>query len=95
MVYTDTDLATLKAMLEETDDSARVLTDARLALLLTEATTLRDAAYQGALLKAHNDGVRMPDGTSVDSNRSYWLTVAASYRRNRGGPIPRADDVPL
>lgn len=74
-------LATLKTMLEETDENARMLTDERLELLLNEAGgDIRKAAYRGALLKSRCTGLTLPDGVSVESNREYWLTVARVYR---------------
>lgn len=71
----------LKTMLEEADDEARTLTDERLELLLQEADgDLRRAAYKGAILKARNSALRLPDGVTMESQREYWLTVARSYR---------------
>lgn len=76
-------LATLKTMLEETDENARLLTDERLELLLNEAGgDVCKAAYRGALLKSRCTGLTLPDGVSVESNREYWLTVARVYRGN-------------
>lgn len=79
---TDTEeLASLKTMLEETDDDARTLSDERLAMLLEEAGgDLRRAAYNGAILKARNTALRLPDGVTMESQREYWLTVARTYR---------------
>ena len=93
MTYTPDDMDELKAMLEETDESERALSDERLETLLSQAETLREAAYKGALFKAYNDGITLPDGMSTGSNRSYWLTVAAAYRTNHTGCVPRADDI--
>lgn len=74
---------TLKIMLEEDDDSARMLSDERLELLLEDACgDVRRAAYQGALLKARCTGATLPDGVTLESNRQYWLTVARVYRGN-------------
>lgn len=76
-------LATLKAMLEETEDTGRTLSDERLAMLLEEANgDLRRAAYKGALLKSRCTGVSLPDGMTIESSRQYWLTVASVYRGN-------------
>lgn len=79
---TDADkLTRLKAMLEETDEAGRTMSDERLAMLLEEAGgDLHRAAYHGALLKARCTGVTLPDGMTVESSREYWLTVARSYR---------------
>lgn len=74
---------TLQIMLEEDDDSARMLTDDRLELLLEESGgDVRRAAYRGALLKARCTGATLPDGVTLESSRQYWLTVARVYRGN-------------
>ena len=84
-------LETLKQMLEE-DDSCRTLSDETLAALIAEANgDLRRAAYLGALRKARNDAITLPDGTRLESQREYWLTVARSYRTNYTGGAPRTD----
>lgn len=79
----DERLETLKEMLEETDDQSRTLSDDRLELLLAETNgNLRRAAYLGAILKSRATGITLPDGTSIESQREYWLTVARAYRGN-------------
>jgi hypothetical protein len=81
----------MKLMLEETA-SCRVLTDAQLAGFLTKADGDADAAiYHGALAKAKVDGISLPDGTSFQSSREYWMAIAAAFRPNRGGVMKRAD----
>lgn len=85
-------LETLKIMLEETDEACRTLSDGQLAALLEAAGgDLRRAAYEGALRKARNDGITLPDGTRLESNREYWLAVARSYRTNHTGGMLRPD----
>ena len=85
-------LQSLRVMLEETDDSCRTLDDDLLTTLLeASGGNLRRAAYEGALRKARNDAITLPDGTRLDSNRDYWLAVARSYRTNFTGGMPRAD----
>ena len=84
-------LATLKTMLEETDDESRTLSNERLELLLEETGgDVRRAAYQGALLKSRCTGLSLPDGVTVESNREYWLTVARVYRGNHTNRIERS-----
>jgi len=84
-------LAYIKLMLEETD-SCRTLTDAQLSAILSQAIGDADGAiYLGALIKAKADGITLPDGTTLPSNRDYWLAIAAAHRPNRGGAIGRAD----
>ena len=76
-------LLVLKDMLEESDDTARMLPDRRLEMLLDETDgDVRRAAYLGAMLKARCTGVTLPDGVTLQSNRDYWLTVARVYRGN-------------
>ena len=76
-------LLTLKDMLEESDDTARMLPDRRLEMLLDETDgDVRRAAYLGAMLKARCTGGTLPDGVTLQSNRDYWLTVARVYRGN-------------
>lgn len=83
---------TLKIMLEEGDDSARMLSDERLELLLEQADgDVRRAAYQGALLKSRCTALALPDGVSMESNREYWLTVARAYRGNYTVLAQRSD----
>ena len=87
----DEKLKCLKAMLEE-DGECRMLTDEMLSSLLDQAGgDLRKAAYHGALRKARDDSITLPDGTRLESQRDYWLTVARSYRENRSGGMQRAD----
>ncbi len=79
----------VKAMLDEAED-ARVLTDAQLEAFLRQADgDPFQAIYLGALHKARLDGATLPDGTALPSNRAYWLGIAATFRPNRGGAIPR------
>lgn len=83
-------LATLKTMLEETDDESRTLSNERLELLLEETGgDVRRAAYQGALLKSRCTGLSLPDGVTMESNREYWLTVARVYRGNYTNIVER------
>ncbi len=82
----------IKTALEETNDSCRALPDAQLSHFLLRAGGDADGAvYLGALAKAKIASITLPDGTTLPNNRDYWLGIAASYRPNRGGVIPRAD----
>lgn len=87
----DEKMTRLKAMLEE-DGECRMLTDEMLRSLIDQAGgDLRRAAYLGALRKARNDAITLPDGTRLESQREYWLTVARGYRSNYSGGVPRTD----
>lgn len=84
-------LARVKLLLEE-DGDARALTDDLLRALLDQTGgDVNRAIYLGALRKARVDSVTLPDGTSLPSNRPYWLTIAATYRANKNGVAVRAD----
>ncbi|MEF9894280.1 MAG: hypothetical protein RSJ41_02585 [Clostridia bacterium] len=86
-------LETLRAMLQE-DGECRTLSDAQLqACLLRAGGDVAGAAYFGALIKAESSGMVLPDGTTLPDNRAYWLSIAQMYRPNRGGALPRADDM--
>lgn len=81
----------IRTILEESGD-LRTLTDAQLAAFLDRAGgDAMGAVYLGALAKARVDAAKLPDGTSVPSNRAYWMGIASAFRPNRGGAIPRAD----
>lgn len=87
----DEKLDFLKAALDE-GGAQRTLSDAQLEVFLKMAhDDPGGAAYLGALAKARVDAASLPDGTSVASNRAYWLGIAAAFRPNRGGARHRAD----
>jgi len=78
-------------MLEEVE-SCRVLSDQQLSAFLLRAKGDADGAvYFGAIAKAKIDSVTLPDGTTLPSNRDYWLAIASAFRPNHGGPARRAD----
>ncbi len=86
---TSEQLDLIKTVLDEAG-TIRVLTDAQLEAFFFQAGGNPDGAiYLGALHKARLDGITLPDGTSLESSRAYWLGLAAAYRPNRGGAIPR------
>ena len=81
----------LRAILDE--DEGGVLSDEQLLLILEKADgDLSQAAYLGAVHKAHCDALATADGLKLDSDRSYWLGLAAAYRPNRGGRMWRAGE---
>lgn len=86
-------LALLKSLLSE-DGECRALSDAQLSACLVRANgDAYAAAYYGAIIKAESSGITLPDGTTLPDNRAYWLSIAQMYRPNRGGALPRADDM--
>jgi hypothetical protein len=79
----------IRSVLDEAGE-LRALTDAQLEAFYAQAGgDPGGAIYLGALAKARADGATLPDGTSLPSNRDYWLGLAAAFRPNRGGAIPR------
>ena len=82
----------LKVLLDETDDSCRALSDQQLAAFLARTgDDVWSAAYLGAIAKAEQDGLHLPDGVQMESGHDYWLRMAKLFRPNRGGTMPRAD----
>jgi len=80
----------IKTVLDEAG-GLRMLTDGQLEAYFQEANgDVSGAIYLGALAKARMDGATLPDGTRLENSRDYWLGLAAAYRPNRGGAIPRA-----
>ncbi len=85
----DEQIDLIRSVLDEAGE-IRVLTDAQLEAFLTQSGgDPNGAIYLGALAKARVDGVTLPDGTSLPSSRDYWLGLAAAFRPNRGGALPR------
>lgn len=84
-------LSKLKLILMEDGDNA-LLTDNQLIMLLQENDTFEQAVYNGFILKSQSDGHTLPDGSKLDNNREYWLTLAKNYRPSNAGTVNRADD---
>lgn len=51
------------------------------------------AAYEIFVRRAQEDGLSLPDGTTLPSNRPYWLRMAKLYRPNYNTTLLRADEV--
>jgi hypothetical protein len=52
---------------------------------------LRRASYEALILKAENDGIRLPSGLAVSGSREYWLGLARMYRTGAGGALKRKE----
>ena len=63
-----------------------------LALLARHGGNVRAASYEGLLIKAENDAVRLPDGITLPDRRDYWLGLAGLYRPCVSHNLPRADE---
>ena len=64
-----------------------------LMLLEKHGGNVNAASYEGLLIKARTDSVRLPDGLELPDGHNYWLALARLYRPAFGGNIPRADEV--
>ena len=63
-----------------------------LTLLAKHGGNVRAASYEGLLIKAENDAVRLPDGITLPDRRDYWLGLAGLYRPSVAHNLPRADE---
>ncbi|MDI6617894.1 MAG: hypothetical protein QME45_04340 [Clostridiales bacterium] len=83
------DLENLKNNLLE--DKFPYFTDIDLQNLLTQFNTVQEASYQGCLIKAQDDSVKLgPINTA--SNEKFWVRRAKLFRTNMTGNMKRADD---
>lgn len=64
-----------------------------LTLLEKHGGDVRAASYEGLVIKAENDSIKLPDGLDVSSAREYWLGLARMYRPCAAHNLPRADEV--
>ena len=64
-----------------------------LTLLEKHRGDLNAASYEGLLLKARSDSIRLPDGLELPDGSDYWLRLARMYRPARTGLISRIDEV--
>lgn len=64
-----------------------------MTLLEKHGGDVRAASYEGLLIKAENDSIKLPDGLDVPSAREYWLGLARMYRPCAAHNLPRADEV--
>lgn len=83
------DLELLKFNLQETNFP--YFSDAELEIMLEQYETVKEATYQGCMIKAQNDSVKLGPINTV-SNERYWLRRAKMFRANATGVIARADE---
>lgn len=93
----DNNLLTLKFHLQE--KQFPYFTDDELQELLTMYKDIYEAAYEGCLIKAHDDGIKLGP-ISANSNEQYWLRRAKhfqlkmdKYRINATGSMRRVDEI--
>lgn len=84
-----TNLELLKFNLQETQFP--YFSDAELQVLLEQYGTVQQASYQGCMIKAQDDSVKLgPINTT--SNEKYWLRRARMFRTNATGTVKRVDE---
>ncbi len=64
-----------------------------LTLLGKHDGNVNAASYEGLLIKAQSDSVKLPDGLELPDGRDYWLALARLYRPDTARNISRADEV--
>ena len=85
-----TNLELLKFNLQETNFP--YFSDGELNILLAQHKTVKEASYQGCMIKAQDDSVKLGPINTV-SNERYWLRRARMFRKNSTGVMKRADEV--
>ena len=94
-VIKNTPLENLKMILLENGD-CRFFSDELLQYIIDKNKRDPDnACYEAFILKAYSDGVTLPDGTKMESNRPYWLGLAALYKPNKSRSLKMANEVKL
>lgn len=83
-----TDLERLKFYLLE--DKFPYFSDADLENLMAEYDDVKVAAYNGCLIKAQDDSVKLGP-ISTPSNERFWLRRAQKFRTNYTGHVNRMD----
>lgn len=85
-----TDLERLKFYLLE--DKFPYFSDTDLENLMAEYGAVKVAAYNGCLIKAQDDSVKLGP-ISTPSNEKFWLRRAQKFRPNRTGHVNRVDSL--
>lgn len=67
--------------------------DGLLLLLQKHRGDVNAASYEGLLIKARCDSLRLPDGLELPDGRNYWLALARLYRPAVTRNMPRAEEV--
>ena len=68
--------------------------DSDLLLLLRKHNgDLAAASYEGLLIKARSDSLKLPDGLELPDGRNYWLALARLYRPPVSRNVSRAEEV--
>lgn len=86
MAMTDLDL--MKFNLQETQFP--YFSDEQLTQMLELYGSVKSASYQGCMIKAQDDSVKLGPINTV-SNEKYWLRRARMFRSSATGTIQRAD----
>jgi hypothetical protein len=64
--------------------------DEELDWLLLKHGSVRKATYEGLLLKAEDDSIKLP-GLDIPSSKNYYLKLAKHFRPNKTGQLKRVD----
>lgn len=83
-----TDLEKLKFNLQEVNFP--YFTDVELQSLLDEYGSVKAASYQGCLIKAQDDSVKLGPIDTI-SNEKYWLRRARLFKPTLTGTMKRGD----
>lgn len=69
------------------------MSDNQLDMLLSQCgDNLDEASYQACIRLADCDSIKLADGTTLESRRKYWLSLARLFRAGHTRCIPRADE---
>ena len=85
-----TNIEILKFNLQE--ENFPYFSDDQLNFLLAQHKTVKEASYQGCMIKAQDDSVKLGSINTV-SNEKYWLRRARMFRKNATGVMKRVDEV--
>ena len=91
-------LPVLKFNLRETEGDcgcgcAAFSNEELLLLLQKHSGDVNAASYEGLLIKARCDSLKLPDGLELPDGRNYWLALARLYRPAVCRNISRAEEV--
>ena len=86
------DAGVLRAMLSQPGEcECCPLSRTTLLWLLSKYGSYEKAAYHACIMLSQDCAMRMSDGSTVPSQRRYWLNMARIFRPSRSGALRRAD----
>lgn len=87
------DINRLRRIISAPGGGCCTLDDTALSELLERYPCYELAAYHACIIMAQEDSLRLPDGTTIPSQRAYWLSRARQLRPARSRTVVRADEV--